>query len=114
MRAERFVTKKVVAAAHRIANGSKETLLLGDIEIERDWGWAPEYVEAMWLMLQRDVPDDFVIATGSTRKLREFVAEAFAQLSLNWEDHVRTDSALLRPADIRQGNADPTKNCACS
>jgi GDPmannose 4,6-dehydratase len=60
-------------------------------------------------MLQRDEPDDFVIATGSTRKLREFVAEAFAQVGLNWEDHVRTDPALLRPTDIRQGNADPRK-----
>lgn len=109
LRPERYVTKKIVAAAHRIATGSKETLLLGDIEIERDWGWAPEYVEAMWLMLQQDVPDDFVIATGSTRKLKEFVAEAFAQVSLNWEDHVRTDRSLLRPTDIRQGNADPGK-----
>jgi GDPmannose 4,6-dehydratase len=109
LRAERFVTKKIVAAAHRIAAGSNETLLLGDIEIERDWGWAPEYVEAMWLMLQRDVPEDFVIATGSTRKLREFVAEAFAQVSLDWEDHVARDRSLLRPTDIRQGNADPGK-----
>jgi GDPmannose 4,6-dehydratase len=109
LRPERYVTKKIVAAARRIATGSKETLVLGDIEIERDWGWAPEYVEAMWLMLQRDLPDDFVIATGSTTKLKAFVAQAFAQVSLNWEDHVRTDPALLRPTDIRQGNADPGK-----
>src|SRR5688572_1993131 len=109
LRAERFVTKKIVAAAHRIANGSKETLLLGDIEIERDWGWAPEYVEAMWLMLQRGKPEDFVIATGQTRKLKDFVSQAFAQVSLNWEDHVRSDPSLLRPTDIHQVNADPTK-----
>jgi GDPmannose 4,6-dehydratase len=109
LRAERFVTKKIVAAAHRIANGSNETLLLGDIEIERDWGWAPEYVEAMWLMLQRDRPVDFVIATGETRKLKEFVKETFSQLSLQWADHVRSDRALMRPTDIHQIDADPTK-----
>ena len=109
LRAERFVTKKVVAAANRIANGSKEKLLLGDIEIERDWGWAPEYVEAMWMMLQRDKPEDFVIATGSTRKLKEFVSQAFAQVSLDWEDHVRIDPTLHRPTDIHQVHADPGK-----
>ena len=109
LRAERFVTKKIVAAAHRIAAGSGETLLLGDIEIERDWGWAPEYVEAMWLMLQRDAPDDFVIATGSTRRLSEFVDAAFRYVSLDWKDHVRTDPALLRPSDIRRANANPAR-----
>src|SRR5687768_7683655 len=109
LRAERFVTKKIVAAANRIANGSKETLLLGDMEIERDWGWAPEYVVAMWMMLQRDRPEDFVIATGETRKLKDFVAETFAQLSLKWGDHVRSDPSLLRPTDIHQVNADPAK-----
>lgn len=109
LRAERFVTKKIVAAAHRIAAGSRETLLLGDMEIQRDWGWAPEYVEAMWLMLQRDVPEDFVIATGSTRMLKEFVAEAFRQVSLDWENHVRSDNALLRPSEIRRADADPNR-----
>ena len=77
LRPERFVTRKVVAAAARIARGSKEKLVMGDLDIERDWGWAPEYVVAMWKMLQQAQPQDFVIATGTTHSLREFVKEAF-------------------------------------
>jgi GDPmannose 4,6-dehydratase len=109
LRPERYVTRKIVAAACRIASGSGETLLLGNIDVERDWGWAPEYVEAMWLMLQRDTADDFVVATGETHSLGEFVAEAFERAGLDWEEHVRTDGSLLRPTDIRRGAADPTK-----
>ncbi|MES2358463.1 MAG: GDP-mannose 4,6-dehydratase [Gemmatimonadota bacterium] len=109
LRPERFVTRKIVAAACRIAAGSSEDLVLGNIEIERDWGWAAEYVEAMWMMLQRDHPDDFVIATGETRSLRDFVAEVFSNVGLNWRNHVRTDRSLLRPTDIRYGAADPAK-----
>lgn len=109
LRPERFVTRKIVAAASRIAAGSSEMLRLGNLEIERDWGWAPEYVNAMWLMLQQERAEDFVIATGETRPLRDFVAEAFSRLGLNWCDHVQTDGALLRPADIRRGSANPEK-----
>ena len=109
LRAERYVTRKIVAAAARISQGSSEKLLLGNIDVERDWGWAPEYVEAMWLMLQREEPDDFVIATGETRSLREFVAAAFAEVDLDWNDHVEIDQSLLRPTDILKGRADPRR-----
>jgi GDPmannose 4,6-dehydratase len=103
------VTRKIVAGACRIADGSGETLLLGNIDVARDWGWAPEYVEAMWLMLQQDVADDYVVATGDTRTLGEFVEAAFKCVGLDWHDHVRSDPALFRPADIRRGAANPTK-----
>jgi len=109
LRPERFVTRKIVAAACRIAAGSSEDLVLGNIDIERDWGWAAEYVEAMWMMLQRSHPDDFVIATGETRPLRDFVAEVFSNVGLDWRHHVRTDRSLLRPTDIRYGAGDPSK-----
>jgi len=109
LRPERYVTRKIIAAARRIASGSGETLHLGNIDVERDWGWAPDYVEAMWLMLQRDEPDDYVIATGVTRSLKDFVAAAFSEVGLNWRDHVRSDASLFRPADIKQGRADPRK-----
>jgi len=109
LRPERFVTKKIVAAACRIAEGSKEMLKLGNIAIKRDWGWAPEYVEAMWLMLQQDKADDFVIATGETYSLKEFVNIAFTQVGLNWQDHVETDPDLLRPTDLMLGKANPSK-----
>ena len=109
LRPERFVTKKVVAAACRIAAGSNEKLHLGNISIQRDWGWAPEYVEAMWLMLQQDQPDDYVVATGETNSLQEFVATAFTSVGLDWRDHVETDSSLMRPTDILTGRANPAK-----
>lgn len=109
LRPERFVTKKIIAAACRIAAGSKETLALGNISIRRDWGWAPEYVEAMWLMLQQEKPEDFVIATGESYSLEEFVETAFAAVSLNWRDHVVLDPALLRPADLAAGRGNPAK-----
>ena len=100
LRPERFVTMKIVAAACRIAAGSKEKLSLGNIEVERDWGWAPEYVEAMWRMLQRDKAEDFVIATGVKRKLKDFVELAFRECGLKWKDHVVLDDVLKRPSDI--------------
>jgi GDPmannose 4,6-dehydratase len=109
LRPERYVTRKVVAAACRICDGSQETLVLGNIDIARDWGWAPEYVEAMWLMLQQDKPDDYVVATGDTRTLGEFVEEAFTAVGLDWHDHVKTDPSLFRPADIRYGAGNPSK-----
>ena len=109
LRPERFVTRKIVAAAVRIAKGSKERLHLGNINIARDWGWAPEYVKAMWQMLQQPTPSDFVIATGETRKLSDFVLEAFACVGLNWKDHVEIDCDLLRPTDLMVSRADPSR-----
>ena len=109
LRPERFVTKKVIAAAVRIANGSKERLRLGDLSVQRDWGWAPEYVEAMWKMLQLESPRDFVIATGETNTLQSFVAAAFERLGLDWREHVEADEGLRRPSDIRVSRADPAR-----
>ena len=109
LRPERFVTRKIVSAACRIAAGSKETLRLGDISIKRDWGWAPDYVEAMWLMLQQDVADDFVIATGQANSLSDFVRLVFEASDLNWEDHVEIDEHLKRPAEIGANCGDPSK-----
>jgi len=100
LRPERFVTQKVVAAACRIANGSQERLRLGDLSVRRDWGWAPEYVEAMWRMVQQERPADYVICTGQTEPLSAVVAEAFSAVGLSAQDHVDEDPALFRPADI--------------
>jgi GDPmannose 4,6-dehydratase len=107
LRPERFVTQKIIKAAQRIKNGSGETLMLGNIDIYRDWGWAPEYVDAMWRMLQQEHADDFVIATGESHSLKEFVAEAFFCLDLDWHEHVQVDLSLMRPSDIAKscGNA---------
>jgi GDPmannose 4,6-dehydratase len=109
LRPERFVTQKVIAAACRIAAGSSETLRLGDITVKRDWGWAPEYVQAMHLMLQQEQPEDYVIATGKSYSLQDFVATTFAYLGLNWEDHVVTEPSLFRPIDIAAGKGNPTR-----
>jgi GDPmannose 4,6-dehydratase len=110
LRPARFVTKKIVSAACRIAGGSREKLHLGNIAIQRDWGWAPDYVEAMWLMVQQAHPDDFVIATGESHSLEEFVDTAFAQVGLNWRDHVVIDPALFRPTEIAVSRGDPRKS----
>ncbi len=111
LRPERFVTRKIISTAVRIAHGSDERLLLGDLSIKRDWGWAPEYVDAMWRMLQLDNADDFVIATGVSSSLEQFVSIAFDRLGLNWKDHVDIDPALYRPSEIRsnRGNASKAK-----
>jgi len=109
LRPERFVTQKIITAAKRISRGSSEKLELGRIDIARDWGWAPEYVEAMWLMLQQDLPDDYIVATGVTHTLEEFVDTAFKMLGLDWQDHVVLSSALHRPADIQTSRANPEK-----
>jgi len=93
----------------RIATGSTERLTLGNISIERDWGWAPEYVEAMWLMLQRRKLDDFVIATGTTCSLQYLVECAFQHLGLDWRQHVDCDETLLRPTELSKGMANPEK-----
>jgi GDPmannose 4,6-dehydratase len=109
LRPQRFVTQKIIAAACRIAKGSQEKLYLGNISVKRDWGWAPEYVTAMYLMLQQEQPDDYVIATGASYSLEEFVAEAFYQVGLGWQDHVVTDASLLRPTDLAVSKGNPTK-----
>jgi len=112
LRAKRFVTRKVVTTAARIAGGSSEQLVVGDLAISRDWGWAPEYVEAMWAMLQQDEPEDFVIATGVPYSLEELVATAFTVFGLDWHDHVCTDTTLFRPSEIRCGFGDASKASA--
>jgi GDPmannose 4,6-dehydratase len=109
LRPERFVTKKIVSTAVRIARGSQETLRLGNLSISRDWGWAPDYVEAMWRILQYKSPEDFVIGTGESRSLEEFTQEVFQCLGLNWEEHVRSDPSLLRPTDINFNCSKPSK-----
>ena len=109
LRPQRFVTKKIINAAKAIANGSDEKLVLGRLDIARDWGWAPEYVEAMWLMLQQDQPEDFVIATGKTHTLEDFVVEAFSALDLDWRDHVIQQPSLFRPTDLSVSRGDPSK-----
>jgi GDPmannose 4,6-dehydratase len=110
LRPARFVTKKIVRAACRIAGGSHEKLHLGNIAIQRDWGWAPDYVEAMWLMVQQAHPDDFVIATGESHSLEEFVDTAFAQVGLDWRDHVVIDPGLFRPTEIAVSRGNPRKS----
>jgi GDPmannose 4,6-dehydratase len=110
LRPARFVTKKIVSAACRIAGGSREKLHLGNIAIQRDWGWAPDYVEAMWLMVQQAHPDDFVIATGESHSLEEFVDTAFAQVGLDWREHVVIDPALFRPTEIAISRGNPRKS----
>jgi GDPmannose 4,6-dehydratase len=111
LRHERFVTRKITAAAARIAAGSHERLSLGNLSVRRDWGWAPEYVEAMWAMLQQQKPDDFVVASGEAHRLEDFVSSAFAEAGLDWHDHVDHDASLHRPTDIVHsvGNAGKAK-----
>jgi GDPmannose 4,6-dehydratase len=107
LRPARFVTRKIVSSAVRISRGSKERLSLGNIEIMRDWGWAPEYVDAMYRMIQLDVPQDFVIATGEVHSLRDFVTSVFTALDLDWQSHVDIEQALFRPTDIERSVGDP-------
>jgi GDPmannose 4,6-dehydratase len=109
LRPPRFVTRKIVSTAVRIAAGAKETLSLGKIDIYRDWGWAPDYVDAMWRILQQPEPDDFVIATGESHSLEDFVRITFEQLGLNWKAHVKSDSSLYRPSDIERSCGNPSK-----
>ena len=109
LRPERFVTQKIVSAAARIASGSSEKLEIGKIDIQRDWGWAPEYAEAMWRILQLDHPQDFVIATGRTVSLEFFIDHAFKFFGLNYKDYVVVNSNFYRPTDIHRGMANPSK-----
>ena len=108
-RGETFVTRKITRAVGRIKLGLQEHLYLGNLDAKRDWGHAKDYVEAMWLMLQQDTPDDYVIGTGETHSVREFLQRAFAYAELNPDDHVRIDPKYLRPAEVDLLLADPSK-----
>ena len=109
LRPNRFVTKKIIQGVKRIKRGLARELRLGNLDIWRDWGWAPEYVEAMHLMLQADQPDDYLIASGYTTSLMEFVRLAFDTAGLNHEDHLVNDNTFLRPSDLRESSVDPSK-----
>jgi GDPmannose 4,6-dehydratase len=109
LRPQRFVTSKIVSTAVRISQGSKETLNLGKIDLKRDWGWAPDYVEAMWMMLQQEAPDDYVIATGEAHSIQDFVVATFESLGLDWRGYVRSDPGLFRPSDIECSCGNPVK-----
>ena len=106
-RGETFVTRKVTRAAARIKEGLQDKLYLGNLDAKRDWGFAGDYVEAMWLMLQQPKPDDYVVATGETHSVRELVEQAFKEAGLDWERHVEIDDRYLRPTevDVLQGDA---------
>lgn len=109
LRPRRFVTQKVVTTAIEISKGRAERLYLGDISIRRDWGWAPEYVEAMYLMLQAPQPEDYVIATGETHCLEDFVTEVFSYVGLDWTAYVEVDKSLFRPSEIAVNRGSPQK-----
>jgi GDPmannose 4,6-dehydratase len=108
-RGETFVTRKITRAAARIATGSKEKLYLGNLDAVRDWGYAKEYVESMWLMLQQDKSDDYVVATGVGATVREFAQAAFEQVGLNYKDHVEIDKRYVRPTEVDALIGDPSK-----
>lgn len=108
LRPLRFVTRKIAEGAVRIAREGG-TLSLGNLDIQRDWGWAPEYVECFWRMLQADVPGDYVIASGETNRLSDFVAEAFSTVGLDWKKHVTVSQELLRPSEISTSRLSPAK-----
>lgn len=109
-RGEEFVTRKIARGVARISLGRQESLVLGNLEIRRDWGYAPEYVEAMWLMLQHPEPDDYVIATGRTHSVKDFVGTAFRVVGIeDWRPYIRQDPALLRPTDIPELCGDASK-----
>jgi len=108
-RGETFVTRKITRAAARIKAGLDDHVYMGNLDAERDWGYAPEYVEGMWRMLQADEPDDFVLATGSSMSVRDFMAEAFAHVGLDWEEHVRFDDRYLRPSEVDALQGDASK-----
>jgi GDPmannose 4,6-dehydratase len=109
LRSERFVTRKIFTAAAEIAAGAERRLKLGRLDVWRDWGYAAEYVEAMWRMLQQDEPQDFVIATGESHSLEELTAAAFADFNLNWRDHADIDPGLFRASEISHSRGNPDK-----
>ncbi len=108
-RGETFVTRKITRAASRIKEGLQEKLYLGNLDASRDWGFAGDYVEAMWMMLQRDEPDTWVIATGESHTVKEFAQKAFEQLELDWEEHVVIDPRYFRPAEVEALRGDPRR-----
>lgn len=108
-RGETFVTRKITRAVARIVGGTQKDLYLGNLESKRDWGYAKDYVEAMWLMLQQDNPDDYVVATGETHSIEEFLNIAFSYVNLNWNDYVKFDPRYLRPAEVDLLIGDPSK-----
>ncbi|HLA76030.1 MAG TPA: GDP-mannose 4,6-dehydratase [Vicinamibacteria bacterium] len=108
-RGENFVTRKITMGIAAIKKGKAKELRLGNLDAKRDWGFAKDYVEAMWLMLQREQPDDFVVATGETHSVREFLEEAFSYLGLHWQDYVVVDPKYFRPAEVDFLLGDPTK-----
>jgi len=108
-RGETFVTRKITRAATRIKEGLQDKLFLGNLDAKRDWGFAGDYVEAMWLMLQHDKGDDYVVATGETHSVREFLAEVFSQLDLDWQKYVEIDPRYFRPAEVDLLLGDATK-----
>ena len=108
-RGETFVTRKITRAVANIARGSDEKLYLGNLDATRDWGYAKEYVETMWLMLQQDKPDDYVVATGVGATVRQFCERAFSRANLKWQDHVVEDSRYLRPTEVNSLVGDPSK-----
>ena len=108
-RGETFVTRKITRAATRIKLGLQEKLYLGNLDAKRDWGFAGDYVEAMWLMLQQDKPDDYVVATGETHSVREFVEEVFSYLDLDWQEYVEIDPRYFRPSEVDYLEGDASK-----
>lgn len=108
-RGETFVTRKITRAVARIVAGKQKDLYLGNLDSKRDWGYAKDYVKAMWLMLQQDKPDDYVIATNETHEIREFLDIAFSYVNLNWQDYVKFDERYLRPAEVDLLIGDPAK-----
>lgn len=108
-RGETFVTRKITRAVAAIASGSTKKLFLGNLDAVRDWGYAKEYVESMWLMLQRDKPSDYVVATGVGATVKDFAEAAFARVGLNWEDHIEVDEKYIRPTEVDALIGDPSK-----
>jgi len=108
-RGETFVTRKITRAVARIKAGLDDHVYMGNLDAERDWGYAPEYVEGMWRMLQADRPDDYVLATGTSLSVREFLEECFGHAGLDWEQHVRFDERYLRPSEVDALQGDPGK-----
>jgi GDPmannose 4,6-dehydratase len=108
-RGENFVTRKITMSVAAIKNGTARELYLGNLDAKRDWGYAKDYVDAMWRMLQQDQPDDYVVATGETHSVREFLEEAFSHVGLHWQDHVKVDPKYFRPAEVDVLLGDPTK-----
>jgi GDPmannose 4,6-dehydratase len=108
-RGETFVTRKITRALARIVAGTQKKIYLGNLDAKRDWGYAKDYVRAMWLMLQQDEPDDYVIATGETYSVKQFLEEAFRYVNLNWQDYVEFDERYLRPTEVDLLIGDPTK-----